>query len=60
MLPILKDVLAHAYKCCRANGGAAGVDGQSFVDIDERGVEAGHDGLVRHRQTKGSESIGYI
>ena len=23
---------------------------------DERGVEAGHDGLVRHRQTKGSES----
>jgi len=29
-----KDVLAHAYDCCRANGGAAGVDGRTFEDID--------------------------
>lgn len=27
------DVLGHAYACCRSNGGAAGVDGQTFADI---------------------------
>jgi group II intron reverse transcriptase/maturase len=27
------DVLSHAYACCRSNGGAAGVDGQTFADI---------------------------
>jgi group II intron reverse transcriptase/maturase len=31
------DVLAHAYLCCKANGGAAGVDGQTFADIDTYG-----------------------
>ena len=33
-----KDVLAFAYACCQANGGAAGVDGQTFEDIEEYGV----------------------
>jgi group II intron reverse transcriptase/maturase len=33
------DVLAHAYACCKANGGAAGVDGQEFADIELYGVE---------------------
>ncbi len=33
------DVLAHAYACCRANGGAAGVDGQRFEDIETYGRE---------------------
>ncbi len=28
-----KDVLAFAYECCKANGGAAGVDSQTFEDI---------------------------
>src|SRR5674476_1205965 len=28
-----KDVLTFAYKCCKANGGAAGVDNQTFEDI---------------------------
>ena len=32
-----KDILAFAYDCCRANGGAAGVDEQSFEDIAEYG-----------------------
>jgi retron-type reverse transcriptase len=31
------DVLAHAYDCCKANGGAAGVDGQTFADIEAYG-----------------------
>ena len=31
------DVLAYAYDCCRANGGTAGVDGQTFADIEKCG-----------------------
>ena len=34
-----QDVLAHAYRCCRANKGAAGVDGVQFEDIETYGVE---------------------
>jgi group II intron reverse transcriptase/maturase len=33
------DVLSHAYDRCRKNGGAAGVDGQTFTDIEECGVQ---------------------
>ncbi len=33
------DVLAFAYRCCKANGGAAGVDGQDFEQIERYGVE---------------------
>jgi RNA-directed DNA polymerase len=32
-----KDVLEHAYECCRANGGVEGVDGQKFEDIEKYG-----------------------
>src|SRR6202162_2399946 len=32
------DVLWHAYQCCRANDGSAGVDGQTFEDIEAYGV----------------------
>jgi group II intron reverse transcriptase/maturase len=32
------DVLAYAFERCRANGGAAGVDGQTFADIEKYGV----------------------
>jgi RNA-directed DNA polymerase len=32
-----RDILGHAYECCRANGGAAGVDGQRFEDIESYG-----------------------
>src|SRR5450631_2626161 len=28
------DVLMHAYNCCKSNKGAAGVDGQTFEDIE--------------------------
>ena len=34
-----KDVLAYAYARCRANGGAAGVDDQTFESIESHGVE---------------------
>jgi RNA-directed DNA polymerase len=33
------DVLAYAYACCQSNGGAAGVDGQTFADIERYGPE---------------------
>ena len=33
------DVLLYAYLCCQENGGAAGVDGQTFADIQEYGVD---------------------
>ena len=34
-----KDVLEFAYRCCRANKGAAGVDAQTFQDIEDYGRE---------------------
>jgi len=33
------DVLAYAYACCKANKGVAGVDGQTFDDIETYGRE---------------------
>jgi RNA-directed DNA polymerase len=33
------DVLQHAYALCKANGGAAGVDGVTFDDIESAGRE---------------------
>jgi RNA-directed DNA polymerase len=33
------DVLAHSYACCKANRGAAGVDGQTFEDIEASGLD---------------------
>ena len=32
-------ILKYAYACCKANGGAAGVDGEDFGDIESSGVE---------------------
>jgi RNA-directed DNA polymerase len=34
-----EDIFAHAYACCRANGGAPGVDGETFARIESRGVK---------------------
>ena len=34
-----EDILLYAYRCCKANGGAAGVDGESFEDIESYGRE---------------------
>lgn len=41
-----RDVLEFAYECCKANGGAAGADGQTFGDIEEYGVERWLDELA--------------
>jgi RNA-directed DNA polymerase len=41
------DVLSFAYQCCRANGGAAGVDNQTFEDIAKYGVERWLDELTQ-------------
>jgi RNA-directed DNA polymerase len=40
-----EDILFHAYKLARANAGAPGVDGVSFEQIEERGLEAWLAGL---------------
>ena len=42
-----KDVLAFAYECCKANGGAAGVDNQTFEDIETYGRERWLDELAQ-------------
>jgi group II intron reverse transcriptase/maturase len=47
-----KDVLWHAWGCCRANGGAAGVDGESFGQIEAAGVEAWLDRLAEELKAK--------
>jgi RNA-directed DNA polymerase len=42
-----KDVLVFAYECCKANGGAAGVDGQTFEDTEAYGKEQWLDELAQ-------------
>jgi len=47
-----KDVLAFAYECCKANGGAAGVDGQTFEGIESYGKERWVDELAQERKSR--------
>ena len=47
-----KDVLAHAYERCQANGGAAGVDHQAFEDIEQYGVERWLDELAQELKSR--------
>src|SRR3989442_15648156 len=59
-----KDVLAFAYECCKANGGAAGVDGQTFEAIEEYGVERWLDELAEELKSRTYQPLpvrrGYI
>ena len=47
-----KDILTFAYRLARSNGGAPGVDGQSFRDIDRSGLEEWLDGLEKELRAK--------
>jgi RNA-directed DNA polymerase len=47
-----KDVLLFAWKCCRANGGAPGVDGVTFEQIEAKGVGDWLEELTKELQEK--------
>ncbi len=47
-----EDILAWPYVCCRANGGAPGVDGQTFEDIEAAGREAWLSELAQELRNK--------
>ena len=42
-----EDVMAFAYECSKANGAAAGVDGQTFADIEEYRMQKWLDELTQ-------------
>ena len=47
-----EDILDHAYELARANHGAPGVDGESFEDIESRGLEEWKNGLREELRNK--------
>jgi RNA-directed DNA polymerase len=47
-----RDVLSHAYERCKANGGAAGVDNQTFEHIEKYGVERWLDELTQELKSQ--------
>jgi RNA-directed DNA polymerase len=46
------DVLAFAYECCKANGGAAGTDNQTFENIEEYGLKRWLDELMQELKSR--------
>ena len=52
-----KDVLTFAYECCKANGGAAGVDGQTFEDIEAYGTERWLDELTQKLKSRSYQPL---
>ena len=47
-----KDVLSYAYARCQANGGAAGVDDQTFEVIEKYGAERWLDELTQELKSR--------
>src|SRR5271155_499462 len=47
-----EDILAHAYALAKSNQGAPGVDGQSFRDIESRGLEEWLSGVREELRAK--------
>ena len=54
-----RDLLAHAYQRCRANGGAPGVDGQTFADLEVSGPERWLEELTQalHQKTYRPQAV---
>jgi len=46
------DVLQYAYACCKANQGAAGVDGERFDDIEAYGLDRWLEELAQELRNK--------
>jgi len=46
------DVLEFAYECCKANGGAPGVDDQTFDNIEEYGLKRWLDELTQELKSR--------
>jgi RNA-directed DNA polymerase len=47
-----EDILAHAYELVKANQGAAGVDGQTFREVETQGLEKWLAGIRNELRTK--------
>lgn len=47
-----KDVIGYAWRCCRANGGAPGVDGVTFEQIEKEGVDGWLEELIKEMRDK--------
>jgi RNA-directed DNA polymerase len=47
-----RDVLGFAYDCCKSNKGAAGVDGQTFEDIEAYGLSRWLDELAQSLKSR--------
>jgi RNA-directed DNA polymerase len=47
-----RDVLKFAYECCKANGGASGVDNQTFADVETYGEERWLDELMQELKAR--------
>jgi len=47
-----EDVLTFAYACCKANGGAAGADDQTFEDIESYGMKRWLDELTQELKSR--------
>jgi group II intron reverse transcriptase/maturase len=47
-----QDVLVFAYDCCKANGGAPGIDGQTFENIEECGAAKWLDELAQELRSR--------
>ncbi len=54
-----KDVLEYAYRCCKANKGAPGVDEQEFADIEAYGEDRwlGELADILRRKTYRAEAV---
>jgi len=52
-----RDVLAYAYERGKANGGAAGVDEQTFADIERYGVERWLDEVAQELKSRSYQPL---